>query len=130
MFNKCIFAGRLTRDPELRNTPNGSPTCSFTLAVDRGFKNKDGEKECDFINIVAWGKLAENAAAYLEKGKLALAEGRLQIRSYENKDGLKVYVTEIIANDIKFLSPKENTQTQEQLNQPNLMGTSDEDTPW
>jgi single-strand DNA-binding protein len=102
MLNRVILIGRLTRDPELRYTSNGVAVTTFTLAVDRPFKN-NGETETDFINIVTWRGLAENCANYLKKGKLAAADGRLQIRNYENNEGRKVYVTEVVADNVRFL---------------------------
>jgi len=107
MFNRVILIGRLTRDPELRFTQSGVAVASFTLAVDRNWRNAQGEKETDFINIVAWRQLGERCANYLSKGKLAAVEGRLQIRNYEDKDGQKRTVAEVIADDVRFLSPKE-----------------------
>jgi single-strand DNA-binding protein len=100
LLNRVILIGRLTRDPELRYTTSGTAVAQFTLAVNRKF-NKD---ETDFIDIVAWRGLAENCANYLNKGSLAAIEGRLQIRSYENKEGQKRKATEVIADDIRFLT--------------------------
>ncbi len=94
--------GRLTRDPELRYTPNGTATCSFTLAVNRKF-NKE---ETDFIDCQVWRGLAENCANYLKKGSLCAVEGRIQVRTYENKEGQKRKVTEVVADDVRFLDPK------------------------
>jgi single-strand DNA-binding protein len=116
MLNKWVGIGRLTRDAELRYTPNGNATCSFTLACDRQFKNVQGEKETDFINIVVppyRAKLAEICAQYLAKGKLAAVVGFIQTRSYEKEDR-KVYVTEIIAEEVKFLSPREKNTNSSQ----------------
>ena len=107
MLNRVILIGRLTKDPELRYTGTGIAVVSFTIAVDRGFKNAAGEKETDFINIVAWRGLAENCANYLSKGKLAAVDGKLQIRSYDAKDGTKRTVAEVVADDVRFLSPRE-----------------------
>jgi single-strand DNA-binding protein len=101
MHNRIVLIGRLTADPTLRYTPNGVAVTTFTLAVDRPFKN-NGETETDFINIVVWRGLAENCANYLKKGKLSAADGRLQIRNYE-KDGKKVYITEVVAENVRFL---------------------------
>lgn len=106
MLNRIVLIGRLTRDPELRFTPNGHAVCSFTLAVDRPFSNQDGNRETDFINIVVWNKQGENCAQYLAKGRLAAVDGRLQIRSYEGNDGQRRYVTEVIADNVRFLSPR------------------------
>ncbi len=109
MLNRIILIGRLTRDPELRYTPNGAAVASFTLAVDRNRKNAQGERETDFINIVAWQKLGELCANYLSKGKLAAVEGELHIRSFDGQDGQKRWVTEVVADNVRFLSPKEGT---------------------
>lgn len=106
MFNRVILIGRLTRDPELRYTPNGVAVASFTLAVDRNYKNSKGEKETDFIPCVVFRQLAELCANYLAKGKLAAVDGRLQIRFYETKDGQRRWVTEVVAENVRFLSPR------------------------
>jgi len=108
MLNRIVIIGRLTRDPELKQTPNGIAVATFTLAVDRAFKNSDGEKEVDFISVVVWRAQAESCATYLSKGKLAAVDGRLQIRSYEAQDGTKRTVAEVVAENVKFLSPKDN----------------------
>lgn len=99
MLNKVILIGRLTRDPELRYTPNGTAVCRFTLAVNRRFNRE----QTDFIDVVAWRGLAENCANYLGKGRLAAVDGSLQVRSYEAQDGQKRKVTEVVAEDIRFL---------------------------
>ncbi|NLL51280.1 MAG: single-stranded DNA-binding protein [Peptococcaceae bacterium] len=109
MFNRVILIGRLTRDPELRYTTNGIAVATFTLAVNRNFKNAQGERETDFIPCVVFRQLAELCANYLSKGKLAALEGRLQIRSYEAQDGQRKYVTEVIGDDVRFLSPKDSS---------------------
>ena len=106
MINRVILIGRLTRDPELKYTSTGYPVASFTLAVDRGFTNKQGEREADFIPVVVWNKLAENCSKYLAKGHLVGVEGKLQVRSYEAKDGGRRYVTEVIADMVQFLEKK------------------------
>jgi len=107
MLNKVILIGRLTRDPELRYTPsNGTAVATFGLAVDR-FDGKDG---VDFIDIVVWSKQAELCAQYLSKGKMAAVVGRLQIRSYEAKDGTKRRVAEVVAESVRFLSPKSSNE--------------------
>lgn len=109
MLNRIILIGRLTRDPELRYTPQGRPVSSFTLAVDRPFRNQQGERETDFIPIVVWGPQAENCAQYLKKGKLAAVEGRLQFRSFEGNDGIRRKVVEVVAENVRFLSPREDS---------------------
>lgn len=106
MINRVVLVGRLTKDPELRYTPNGTAVARFTLAVNRPFMNQEGERETDFINVVVWRKAAENVANYLNKGRLAGVDGRLQTRSYENNEGRRVYVTEVVAESVQFLEPK------------------------
>jgi single-strand DNA-binding protein len=104
MLNRVILIGRLTRDPELRYTPAGVAVTQFTLAVDRPFMNQQTrEREADFIPIVTWRQLAETCANYLRKGRLAAVEGRIQVRSYDNNEGRRVYVTEVIADNVRFL---------------------------
>ncbi|WP_067930382.1 single-stranded DNA-binding protein [Alicyclobacillus kakegawensis] len=103
MLNRVILIGRLTADPELRYTNNGTAVASFTLAVDRMRNNQNGERETDFINIVVWQKQAEICAQYLHKGRLAAVDGRLQIRSYENREGQRVRVAEVVAESVRFL---------------------------
>lgn len=105
MINRVVLVGRLTKDPELRYTPNGVANCSFNLAVNRPFANQQGEREADFLPIVVWRKAAENAANFLKKGSLAGIDGRIQTRNYD-KDGRRVYVTEIIAESVQFLDSK------------------------
>ena len=110
MLNRIVLIGRLTKDPELRYTQSGKAVCTFTLAVDRPYLANNGNREADFINIVVWNKTAENCAQYLAKGKLAAVDGRLQIRSYDGQDGQRRYVTEVIADNVRFLSPKNEAQ--------------------
>ena len=111
MLNSVILIGRLTKDPELRYTPNGVAVSTFTLAVDRNFTNKQGQKEADFINIVAWRGTAEAVAKYLAKGSLIAVEGRIQTRNYENNEGKRVYVTEVIADNVRFLDSNKKDTT-------------------
>jgi single-strand DNA-binding protein len=106
MMNRVVLVGRLTKDPELRYTPNGVPVATFTLAVNRTFSNQQGEKEADFINCVIWRKAAENVANYLKKGSLAGVDGRIQTRNYEGQDGKRVYMTEVVAESVQFLEPR------------------------
>lgn len=106
MLNRVILIGRLTRDPELKYTSTGRAVSTFTLAVDRGFTNQQGKREADFIPIVTWNKLAENCSKYLAKGSLVGVEGKLQVRSYEAKEGGRRYVTEVIAGMVQFLEKK------------------------
>lgn len=105
-MNKVILIGRLTKDPEMRTITNGTPTTSFSLAVQRTFTNQNGEREADFINCVAWRKQAENIAKYCSKGSQVAVEGRIQTRSYDAQDGTKRYVTEVIADNVTFLGSK------------------------
>ncbi|MEK3992611.1 MULTISPECIES: single-stranded DNA-binding protein [Robertmurraya] len=106
MMNRVVLVGRLTKDPELRYTPNGVPVATFTLAVNRTFTNQQGEREADFINCVIWRKPAENVANFLKKGSLAGVDGRVQTRSYDGQDGKRVYVTEVLAESVQFLEPR------------------------
>ncbi|MFD0961772.1 single-stranded DNA-binding protein [Paenibacillus chungangensis] len=103
MLNRVILIGRLTRDPELRYTPAGVAVTQFTIAVDRPFTTNQGEREADFIPVVTWRQLAETCANYLRKGRLTAVEGRIQVRNYENNEGKRVYVTEVIADNVRFL---------------------------
>jgi len=103
MINNVTVVGRLTRAVDLRYTSNGTAYASFTLAVDRDFKNQNGERETDFINCVMWRKPAENLANYTKKGSLIGIEGRIQTRNYDNQQGQKVYVTEVLAERFHFL---------------------------
>lgn len=114
MLNRVVLIGRLTADPELRYTASGLPMANFTLAVDRPFKNQAGEKEADFIRIVVWRQGAEFAANYLQKGRLAAVDGRLQIRSYVGQDGVKRYMTEVVAERVAGLDrPREAAEQAE-----------------
>jgi len=139
MLNRVVLIGRLTRDPELRYTPSGVATCSFTLAVERNYSNSKGEREADFIPIVTWRQIAETCAKYLRKGLLVAVDGRIQVRSYDNNEGRRVYVTEVIAENVRFLeyANKRETQTsdQEQSSDPFVgnghpIDLSDEDLPF
>jgi len=103
MLNRIILIGRLTADPEFRYTPQGTPVARFTLAVNRPFTNQQGEREADFIDIVVWRQLAENVANYVRKGRLVAVEGRLQVRSYENQEGRRIRVAEVVGDFIEFL---------------------------
>ena len=108
MLNKIILMGRLTRDPELRRTGNGTAVTSFSLAVDRDFKNQAGEKETDFIDIVAWRNTAEFVSRYFTKGRMAVVEGRLQIRDWTDRDGGKRRSAEVIADNVYFGDSKKD----------------------
>ena len=102
MLNKVVLIGRLTKDPDLRYTQSGIAVARFTLAVDRGFKNQDGEKQADFIPITVWRGAAESCAKHLAKGRLVAVVGRIQTGSYE-KDGQRHYTTEVVADEVRFL---------------------------
>lgn len=105
-MNKVILIGNLTRDPELTETASGTAVCRFAIAVSRDYASADGNRETDFFNITVWSKQAENCGKYLKKGNKVAVVARLQNRSYEDKDGVKRYVTDIIASEVEFLTPK------------------------
>lgn len=110
MINRVVIIGRLTRDPELRYTPNGVAVANFTIATNRPYRNQQGEQEADFINCVTWRKQAENLANFMRKGSLIGVDGRIQTRSYEGQDGRMVYVTEVLAESIQFLESKRDAE--------------------
>ena len=105
-MNKCILIGNLTKDPELTTTSNGVAVCRFSIAVSRRYANSDGERETDFLNIVVWRNLGENCHKFLKKGSKVGVVGNIQSRSYDATDGTKRYVTEIVAEEVEFLSTK------------------------
>ncbi len=105
-MNKCILVGNLARDPELTTTSNGVAVCRFSIAVSRRYANSDGERETDFLNIVVWRNLGENCHKFLKKGSKVGIVGNIQSRSYDATDGSKRYVTEIVAEEVEFLSTK------------------------
>lgn len=111
MLNRVILIGRLTADPTLRYSSNGVAVATFTLAVDRNYTKQDGKREADFLPIVTWRGLAENVANYLKKGYRTAVEGRIQTRTYENSEGKRVYVTEIMAENVQFLEPKKDNNS-------------------
>lgn len=106
MINRVVLVGRLTKDPEYRTTPSGVSVATFTLAVNRTFTNAQGEREADFINVVVFRRQAENVNNYLFKGSLAGVDGRIQSRSYENQEGRRIFVTEVVTDSVQFLEPK------------------------
>lgn len=108
MLNRVVLVGRLTKDPELKYTQSGVAVCRFTLAVNRPFKN-DGEQQADFVSCVAWRKTAENTANFLKKGSLAGIDGRIQTGSFEGQDGKRVYTTDVVAESVQFLEPKNSS---------------------
>ena len=107
-MNKVLLTGRLTRDPELRSTTSGLEVTSFSIAVNRNFKNKEGNYDADFFNVSVFGKQADNVSKYCFKGSQVGVEGRLQSRSYDAQDGTKRYVTDVVADRVEFLSPKKD----------------------
>ena len=139
MLNKVILMGRLTKDPELRNTPNGVSVASFTLAVDRNYAKPGEDKETDFINIVAWRNTADFVSKYFTKGQLVAVCGKLQVRSWEDTSGQKRYATDVVADEVFFAeSKKDGVQTAPaqtapaQSGQGSLVGftSADEDLPF
>lgn len=127
MLNRVVLIGRLTKDPELRYTPNGIAVTSFTLAVDRNFTNQQGQREADFLQIVTWRGLAENVANYLKKGRLTAVEGRIQTRHYDNNEGKRVYVTEIVADNVRFLESPNQSKRESFGNRDNQNDRSEKD---
>ena len=117
MINRVILVGRLTKNPEYRQTPNGVSVATFTLAVNRPFTNSQGEREADFINVVVFRRQAENVNNYLSKGSLAGVDGRIQSRSYENQEGRRVFVTEVVAENVRFMDSKGSNQQKNQSQQ-------------
>ena len=122
MLNRAVLTGRLTRDPELRYTTSGTAVVSFTLAVDRQFRNQNGDRDADFINCVIWRKSAENFSNFTHKGSLVGIEGRIQTRNYENQQGNRVYVTEIVVDNFALLEPRQNGGSQQNGNQQPIGG--------
>ena len=113
MLNNVVIMGRLTRDPELRRTQSGTAVTSFTMAVDRDFKSQSGEKETDFIDVVAWRNTGEFAAKYLAKGRMAAVEGRIQVRDWQDKDGNRRKSVEVVADNVYFADSKRDSKPQE-----------------
>ena len=112
MINNVVLVGRMTRDAELRYTPSNQAVATFTLAVNRNFKNQDGEREADFINCVIWRQQAENLANWAKKGTLVGVTGRIQTRNYENQQGQRVYVTEVVADNFQILESRATREGQ------------------
>lgn len=126
MINNVILVGRLTKDPDLRYTGNGTAVASFTLAVNRDFKNNDGQQEADFINCVIWRKSAETLANTVKKGHQIGVVGRVQTRSYDNQQGQKVYVTEVVAERFNYLEKRENYHGSNQQQSSNQQNTNNQ----
>lgn len=118
MLNSVVLVGRLTRDAELRYTPNNQAVATFTLAVNRQFKNQNGEREADFINCVIWRQQAENLANWAKKGALIGITGRIQTRNYENQQGQRVYVTEVVAENFQLLEFNNQSNHNQNQGQP------------
>ncbi|OZU89452.1 single-stranded DNA-binding protein [Virgibacillus indicus] len=110
MLNRVVLVGRLTKDPDLRYTPNGVAVANFTIAVNRPFSNQQGNRDADFINCVVWRRPAENLANYMKKGSMIGVDGRLQTRTFEGQDGKTVFVTEVVADSVQFLESKGSSQ--------------------
>lgn len=125
MINNVVLVGRMTRDAELRYTPQNQAVATFALAVNRNFKNQSGEREADFINVVIWRQQAENLANWAKKGALIGITGRIQTRNYENQQGQRVYVTEVVAETFQILESRN-----QQNNNANPMDISDDDMPF
>lgn len=126
MLNKCFLMGRMTKDPEIRRTNGGAAVTSFTLAVDRDFKT-NGEKETDFIEVVAWRNTAEFVSKYFSKGRMAIVEGRLQIRDWTDKNGNKRRTAEVVADNVYFGDSKRENKEEPEYKQADLAEISEED---
>ena len=127
MINNVVLVGRLTKDAELRYTPSKVAIATFTLAVNRTFKSQNGEREADFINCVIWRQPAENLANWAKRGALVGITGRIQTRNYENQQGQRVYVTEIVADDFQMLESKKTRQSDDVQNFQNSNNTGSSD---
>lgn len=130
MLNRVILIGRLTKDPELRYTQSGAAVASFTLAVNRARTNPQGEREADFIPIVVWQKQAENCANFIGKGSLVAVDGRLQIRTYDDKEGQRRWVTEVVAETVRFLDKRDSGGTQGMRTLGNEVDFNEDDIPF
>ncbi|PRT73593.1 single-stranded DNA-binding protein [Streptococcus anginosus] len=130
MINNVVLVGRMTRDAELRMTQSNTAVASFTLAVNRPFKNQNGEREADFINCVIWRQQAENLANWCKKGALVGITGNIQTRNYENQQGQRVYVTEVVADNFQLLESRSQQQSSNNNLANNPMDISDEDLPF
>ncbi|WP_423189440.1 single-stranded DNA-binding protein [Alkalibacterium sp. f15] len=127
MINNTVLVGRLTRDPELKYTGSGLAVASFNIAVERPFSNANGEKETDFINCVVWKKTAEALSNFTSKGSLIGLTGRIQTRNYEGNDGKRVYVTEVVAENVKFLEPKKTSKKESSSSESDYVQNSKND---
>ena len=116
-MNKVILIGNLTRDPELSETAGGVPVCHFSIAVNRNYSSPDGERQTDFFNCTAWRAMAESIARYTKKGKKVAVVGSVQLRNYEDNQGVKRTAVDIIAQDVEFLSPRENGDSFDEMDE-------------
>lgn len=123
MLNKVILIGRFTRDPELRSTPQGTSTCSFSLAVDRNYQSAGGERQADFINCIAWRQTAEFISKYFQKGNQICVEGSIQTRSWKDNEGNNRYATEVVVDRSYFVESKKSAQAATQA-EPSAFGDS------
>ena len=132
MINNVVLVGRMTRDADLRYTPSNQAVATFTLAVNRNFKNQDGEREADFINVVIWRQQAENLANWVKKGALIGVTGRIQTRSYDNQQGQRVYVTEVVAESFQLLESRgqQSNSQDSSFGNSSSMDIQDEDLPF
>ena len=138
MINNVTLVGRLTRDPELRYTPSNIAITTFNMAVNRNFKNQAGDREADFINCMIWRQQAENLASWAKKGALIGITGRIQTRSYDNQQGQRVYVTEVVADTFRLLEKRDNSANQSNIEDQmpasfratNPLDISDDDLPF
>ncbi|CAI2610784.1 single-stranded DNA-binding protein [Apilactobacillus kunkeei] len=138
MINRTTLIGRLTKDAELRYSQSGNAVANFTLAVNRAFTNQQGEREADFINCVIWRKSAENFANFTHKGSLVGIDGRIQTRNYENQQGQRVYVTEVVVENFALLEPRQDNHVQQSQqnnmspfgNQSDQVNITDDDLPF
>ena len=130
MINNVVLVGRMTRDAELRYTPSNVAVATFTLAVNRTFKSQNGEREADFINCVMWRQSAENLANWAKKGALIGITGRIQTRTYDNQQGQRVYVTEVVADNFKMLESRNQQSSNDTSGNENPMDIQDDDLPF
>ena len=130
MINNAVLVGRMTRDAELRYTPQNVAVATFTLAVNRTFKSQNGEREADFINCVMWRQQAENLANWAKKGSLIGVTGRIQTRSYDNQQGQRVYVTEVVAETFQMLESRNQQSSNDTFGNGNQMDIQDDDLPF
>ncbi|PLT35837.1 single-stranded DNA-binding protein [Bacillus sp. V5-8f] len=121
MINQVTLVGRLVKDPDLRYTPEGKAVSNITLAVNRNFRNQDGGYDADFVQCTLWKKTAENTVQFCRKGSIIGITGRIQTRSYDNHEGKKVYVTEVVAEGVRFVGPKQSSFRQADVRNPEMM---------